>query len=184
MAIRFGSMEHYRSVFATSAAIVFGLVAASHIAYPRGPEEERVRAGVSAPAQTHEAGTSAWSDPPSAMLGVAALEAPLDAASSAAGSVAKPASFTRLESETAALFTAVPLAEVPMATGRPAASVPTKHRRTVRHAGPVRTAAATSAPQAAPASPAQGTGQTAEPSEKRVDLIGSLLKGLGIGREG
>ncbi|WP_245297869.1 MULTISPECIES: hypothetical protein [Methylobacterium] len=176
MAVRFSAMEHYRSTLGTTAVAVFGLVAAAHILHP-GNYEVQTRPARPAVTDAAPVTQSAWVDPPAKLAApettgaLAAVPAPRVAA-------AVPA-------------TAMPAAPLPAEMARPAES-PRKtaahrakgtergvHRAArLRHAAVVRTAESDR-----PAAAAPQTAPVAAPSQK-IDPIGDIIRGLGLGRDG
>lgn len=171
-------MEHYRSTLATTAAAVFGLVAAAHVLHP-GNYEARPRP-VRAPMAVETAAT-AWVDPP-AELRVAA--APPNRAADV------PAS-----SDVPGLLAPRMLAALPpgamMAPTLPSAMAAQPGRERKVAATPRRKLAqrTTRSRQASldrgtvVEQPAAQRTDVLEPKAK-VDPIGDLIRGLGLGGEG
>jgi len=149
-------MEHYRSVYATAALLIFGLGTASHIAYPREPAEDRPRVKATRSIE------SAWIDPP--QLRVATLDAVAPA---------RPAMFTLLAPETVALFSVA-------SEAKPARVAAVRRQRVARLPTRAPATAGPGSPAAIGVDPSEST-----PPEKaaQIDLIGDLIHNLGLGRD-
>lgn len=170
-------MEHYRSIFTTAAVMVFGLVATSPLIREQNSGPSRTQ---SAAVDTMPSGSGdGWTDPPRQKVVLAAVT---DAAKSRRDDlegipVPKPASFTLLSSETAALLAADDFAKsesaqrVQAMRRHRAAKVATRTRPAPVAESP---ATDTPAPEAAATQPQKAA---------RIDPIGDILRGLGIGRD-
>jgi hypothetical protein len=172
-------MEHYRSVFATAAIMVVGLVAASPILRAENSAPATKVSGALSSAAVSDSDQT-WADPPRYTARPASISA---AQASPAGpdvaTIPRPASFTLLPQETTALLAAADF-------GKPEAAQRVQAVR--RHRAAKVATRARSAPTAeTPASeaPASAGQATATPPQKdaRIDPIGDLLRGLGIGRD-
>ncbi len=169
-------MEHYRSVFATAAVMVIGLVATSPLIAEQNSGASRApRVAVDVVSESDDG----WTDPPRHRTSLAAVtDVAVESRSEADVMPSpRPASFTLLSAETAALlavgdFVKVDAAQRVQAVRRHRAA---KVANRARPATAVETAAETSAP-------AQAT--TTQPQKAaRIDPIGDILRGLGIGQD-
>lgn len=160
-------MEHYRSTLAVTAIAISGLLCAS-LLFQTGPFGDHSQQPGTAVAST---GTgSGWTDPPRSPLGNVAT--------------------SELETGAQPSLTMLPPPEVPKPIGvsTPRPEQPRKtveaHRRKIaqRSARP-----RLNAPERGPIVQAAAVGQPAPASqkgnEKGIDLIGDLIRGLGIGRD-
>ena len=163
MAVRFASMEHYRSVFVTTAVMVFGLLATSPLVRTQNSALTSSRAESLIVSSAEAAEGSTWADPPRYSAGVPAPQ---------------PATVTLLSPEMVALLAADDLAGADT-TQRVQA---VRRHRAAKVATRVRPAPAAETSTALPAS---GTATTATQPQQaaRIDPIGDLLRGLGIGRD-
>ncbi|WP_286964560.1 hypothetical protein [Methylobacterium sp.] len=179
MAVRFSAMEHYRSTLGTTAVAVFGLVAAAHILHP-GNYEVQTRPARPVVTAAAPVAPAAWVNPP------AHASAPETTGALAAGPTPQIAA--------AVPSTAMPTAPLPAEMARPAeplrkavathrpkgAERGSRRAARLRHAALERTAQSdrpavvAAAPQTAP---------VAAPSPK-IDPIGDIIRGLGLGRDG
>ena len=181
LAVRSASMEHYRSVFATTAIMIFGLVAVSPLL--RAQDEPRVRPQTNVVMGGAE--TDIWSDPPQRR--VRATSMARDGADRKADlgeggdAVPRPATFTLLAPETAALFAANDL--MPKGDHPRTLQVVRRHRA-AKVASRMRPSVAAEAPAPTGAAPVQEMPATPPQKDARIDPIGDLLRGLGIGRNG
>jgi hypothetical protein len=149
LAVRFASMEHYRSVFVTTAVMVFGLLATSPLVRTQNSALTSSRAESLIVSSAEAAEGSTWADPPRYSAGV---KVALLAADDLAGA------------DTTQRVQAV------------------RRHRAAKVATRVRPAPAAETSTALPAS---GTATTATQPQQaaRIDPIGDLLRGLGIGRD-
>lgn len=174
-------MEHYRSVFATTALMVVGLLAASPLLRAQDVPPLRPQATLA----TTSAEADTWSDPPkdkvraaSSQGAGAAGEADHNRPSEGAP---KPASFTLLPPETVALFAASDVVQKGDAHQRLQA---VRRHRAAKVASRSRTFNPAEAPAATPSAPVQEIPAVPQQKDARIDPIGDLLRGLGIGRNG
>jgi len=181
-------MEHFRSTLATTAIAVFGLVVAARSLHPgiAEPQAGPIRPVAAAPV--------AWTDPPARVAapettGTIRADARADARATSDDlpravpapqrvAVMPPGAMPALPLPGEMAGPAEPLRKTAMAR-RPRASERAAHRNTrLRHAALARTATADraavapAAPQSTPAAPAA-----------KIDPIGDILRGLGIGRD-
>ncbi|MCP1537035.1 hypothetical protein [Methylorubrum extorquens] len=163
MAVRFASMEHYRAVFAITAVMVFGLLATSPLVRTQNSAPTSSRAENMIVSSAEAAEGSTWTDPPRYTVGVPAP---------------KPATFTLLSPEMVALLAADDLDGAD--TNQRVQAV--RRHRAAKVATRVRPAPAAEASTALPASGASTTA-TQPQQAARIDPIGDLLRGLGIGRD-
>ncbi|MCJ2125324.1 hypothetical protein [Methylobacterium sp. J-077] len=180
MAVRSAVMEHYKSTLATTAIAVFGLVVAAHTLHPGNYEvQPRVARIAVAPA-----GSSTWMDPPARMAGVSKPEARMSEIARATSSDLLAPQMTALP---AGAVTAAALPSEMIAPAEKSRTALTAHRpkladrsprrmARLRHAALARTAAAEPA-VAAPSTPAPA------PTPKKIDPIGDLIRGLGLGHD-
>lgn len=175
LAVRSASMEHYRSVFATTAVMVFGLVAASPLLKAQDTARPQPRAILAAASTAESSREEVWIDPPRSLVKMAAVRDEGDGAP-----LPKPASFTLLPPETVALLAAGEMGA--KADAAPRAQAVRRHRAT-RVAHRSNPPATTEAPSTeAPASVQEAA--AVEPQKAaRIDPIGDILRGLGIGRD-
>ena len=180
MAVRFASMEHYRSVFATTAVMVFGLLATSPLMKTQNSAPSPSRAESLIISGAEAADGSTWADPPRYAVRMAAEPGAANPSTDDRGGVPapKPATFTLLSPETVALLAADDLVGVDT-TQRVQA---VRRHRAAKVATRVRPAPATQNSNALPASSAE-TAATQPQQAARIDPIGDLLRGLGIGRD-
>ncbi|MDP4022806.1 hypothetical protein Q8W71_09250 [Methylobacterium sp. NEAU 140] len=163
-------MEHYASTLATTAAAVFGLVAAAQILHP-AHFEHPARAPRAVVAQ---APAPAWTDPP---------------ARSAAATIApRPVALAETTlAETMPAETALPAPRALPVEGaaRPAEAAPERARK-VAAAQKRRSAARTTHQRQATLAPPEPPSAAAAPARdpNRIDPIGDLIRGLGLGRDG
>ena len=159
--------------------MVFGLVAVSPILRAENSAPATTVSG--ALADTAVSGTDkAWADPPRYSAGTATAPVAQGIAAGPDGAtIPRPASFTLLPQETRALLAGADLGK-PEAAQR--AQAVRRHRaaKVVTRARP----APTAEPPAneAPASAGQASA-TLPQKDARIDPIGDLLRGLGIGRD-
>lgn len=162
-------MEHFKSTIATTAIAAFGLVAAAHILHPGNFERTTYP---SRPVATVDSQAAAWVSPP------AALPVVKEAAAAKAG----PAPATTPAPVPAPVAWTSAQAEAPVRTE----ATPEHHRRAAAHHrklaqrhAPLRQASLDRAPQPAapPAEPA------AAPKANRIDPIGDIIRGLGLGSD-
>ena len=104
LTVRSASMEHYRSVLATTAVMVFGLVASSPLIREQNSAAPPLQRG--AVEASSSGGSEGWTDPPRQKVGLSIVT---EAAASSRGHTGdrpapRPASFTLLPPETAALL--------------------------------------------------------------------------------
>ncbi len=170
-------MEHYRSVFATAAVMVIGLVATSPLIAEQDSGPSRpLRAAVDAVPGSSDG----WTDPPRHRLSLAAATDASAESRSEAGIMPppRPASFTLLSAETAALLAAGDFVKAEAAQRVQAV----RRHRAAKVVGRTRPAAAgeTTAETSAPAQP---TTATQPQKAARIDPIGDILRGLGIGQD-
>ena len=173
-------MEHYKSTLATTAAAVFGLVAAAHVLHPGNYEMQPRQAQAPIVAST---GPTAWVDPPSDLRAAAV---PVTRTADASGPAGGPSAPSLLAPRmTAALPSGATMAPtLPSTMAQPPARVQKaaalQRRKVVQRArtrqasldrGSV--AAASAEPRAVAPTPKSG-----------IDPIGDLIRGLGLGGEG
>lgn len=171
-------MEHYRSVFATAAIMVFGLVAASPLVreqHSGSPKAHRVAT------DTVSSGGDAWIDPPrQKMVSVPATAAAMSSHDGVGvAPVARPASFTLLPSETAALLAAGDFAKTDAVQRVQAV----RRHRAAKVAARTRLATVVASPAAGTPAPVQETSEAKPQKAAGIDPIGDILRGLGIGRD-
>ncbi|MFF8798408.1 hypothetical protein ACIQ2M_00470 [Methylobacterium sp. NPDC097299] len=181
MAVRSASMEHYRSVFATTAVIVLGLVATSPLLQRQDSAGSQPKTNLIMASGVENADSKGWSDPPRRVDPAATATATatsLEGQDDGLGSP-RPASFTLLPPETAALLTASsafassePAQRVQAVRRHRAAKVASRNRLDVTARVPTAEVPAQNQPSAPQPQRAAG-----------IDPIGDLLRGLGIGRD-
>jgi hypothetical protein len=175
-------MEHYRSVLATTAVMVFGLVASSPLIREQNSAAPPLQRG--AVEASSSGGSEGWTDPPRQKVGLSIVT---EAASSRGHTgdrpAPRPASFTLLPPDTAALLASDDFARGEFAKGEAGQRVQAVRRhRAAKVAARPRPAGveplATDTPPPAPEA-------AATPPQKaaRIDPIGDILRGLGIGRD-
>lgn len=172
-------MEHYRSVFATTAVMVFGLVATSPLLQRQDSAGSQPKTNLIMASGVENADSKGWSDPPRRVDPAATATAvSLEGQDDGLGSP-RPASFTLLPPETAALLTASsafassePAQRVQAVRRNRAAKVASRNRPDVTARVPTAEVPAQNQPSAPQPQRAAG-----------IDPIGDLLRGLGIGRD-
>ncbi len=159
-------MEHYRSTFAVTGIAVLGLVAAAGILHP-GHFERTARAA----ARPMVATQTAWVDPP--------------APKRAARHRALPDVAALMEPEPMAVLPADGIMVQPVPAGLVQVAVTGRHREAAGRRKLARRAATTrQAALDAPGPAGQGVAPqpgTAEAPAARIDPIGDLIRGLGLG---
>ncbi|KQQ31490.1 hypothetical protein ASF53_01965 [Methylobacterium sp. Leaf123] len=168
-------MEHYRSVFATTAVMVFGLLATSPLVRTQNsaPTPTRAQSVIVSSAEAAEGST--WADPPRYSAVMAAKPSIDDRSSMLAP---KPATFTLLPPETVALLAADDLARADTAQRVQAV----RRHRAAKVATRTRPAPVVETSTTGPASSGEATASQPQKAA-RIDPIGDLLRGLGIGRD-
>lgn len=156
-------MEHFKSTIATTAIAAFGLLAAAHILHPGNFEPTTYP---SRPVAT--VADQAWVNPPAAPT--VSIPAPVVQAE-APQAVPAPVAWTSARAEAAA----------PVRTAEAAPEHRRKagiHRRKLsQRPAPVRQAALAQAAQPAAVAPAP------KPAANRIDPIGDIIRGLGLGSD-
>ncbi|MDQ0440888.1 hypothetical protein [Methylobacterium persicinum] len=164
MAARSVVMEHFKSTIATAAIAAFGLLAAAHILHPGNYERTTYP---SRPVATVAPKAVSWVNPP-ATLAVA----PEVREAAAAKAEPVPVAWTSAQAESPA---PVRTAEVVPEHHRKASA----HRRKLsQHPAPVRQAALDHAAQ-----PAAVPAPAAKPQANKIDPIGDIIRGLGLGSD-
>ena len=161
-------MEHYKSTLATAAIAAFGLLAAAHVLHPGNYERTTYP---SRPVAAVALQDSAWVNPPSALPVAEGTSATADRIA-AAKAEPVPVAWT---SATAPLRTA---------EASPAPEPRRKVAHARRHKVAPRQAHLAQADLARPASPpveAAPVARKAQPN--RIDPIGDLIRGLGLGSD-
>ncbi|MCJ2140216.1 hypothetical protein [Methylobacterium sp. E-066] len=180
MAVRSAVMEHYRSTLATTAIAVFGLVVAAHTLHPGNYEAQtRPVRTVTAPAEP-----SSWMDPPARVAGASKPEPRVSETAAATPSdllapqmTALPAGLATAPALPSEMIAPAQKSRTTLATHRSkAADRNTRHAARLRHAALARTATVEPA-VAAPSAPAP------RQDSKKIDPIGDLIRGLGLGRD-
>jgi hypothetical protein len=165
-------MEHYKSTLATAAIAALGLVAAAHVLHPGNYERTTYP---SRPVATVASQASAWVNPP-ANLPVAET-ALLD--TTPASEVAAPAKVAAIPVAWTSASAPLQAAEVaPAREPRRKAANARRHKMAQRQARLRQAALARPAAQPVEAAPA-----TAKPQANRIDPIGDLIRGLGLGSD-
>lgn len=158
-------MEHFKSTLATAAIAAFGLVTAAHVLHPGNFERTTYP---SRPVATVASQASAWVNPPASPV----VSAPV--------AVAEPVAVTTAQAESVpvawASATVPPVEATPPQASRRKVSAAHRHRvaqkqSRLRQADLARP---TTAPAAAPAPKAQAS---------RIDPIGDIIRGLGLGSD-
>ncbi|KAB1073003.1 hypothetical protein [Methylobacterium planeticum] len=176
-------MEHVKSTLATATLAMFGLVAAAHILHP-GNFDARTRRATPAVAVTEPAPRApAWIDPPSRSIPATASSS-VDARTTALDIFApatSPVTFT-LASTAASMPAPVTLRDGPK-TERARKAVSTRRHRFARDAARQRQASVERNRLAGSSAGKSENDKTAVATErsKQVDLIGDLIRGLGLG---
>ncbi|WP_246695950.1 hypothetical protein [Methylorubrum populi] len=156
--------------------MVVGLVAASPILRAENSVPATKVSGAFSSAAVSDSDQT-WADPPRYGANTASISA---AQASPAGpdvaTIPRPASFTLLSQETTALLASADF-------GKPEAVQAVRRHRAAKVATRARSAPSAETP--ASESPASAGQATATPPQKdaRIDPIGDLLRGLGIGRD-
>ncbi|SFL71054.1 hypothetical protein SAMN05192568_100919 [Methylobacterium pseudosasicola] len=171
-------MEHYRSTLATTAIAVFGLVVAAHTLHP-GNYEVQTR-----PVRTVAvtAALSTWMDPPARMADVSRPEPRVSETAAATPSDLLAPQMTALPP---GLATTPALPSEMIAPAQKSRTALAAHRskvadRTTRRAARLRHAALA---RTATVEPAVAAPSAPEPESKKIDPIGDLIRGLGLGRD-
>lgn len=156
-------MEHFKSTIATTAIAAFGLLAAAHILHPGNFERTTYP---SRPVAT--VAPQAWANPPAAPA--VAVAAPVLKAE-APQPVPAPVAWTSVQVE-------------PPAPVRTAEAAPEHRRKAGAHrhklsqrSAPVRQAVLTQPAQPAAVAPVK------KPEANRIDPIGDIIRGLGLGSD-
>lgn len=160
-------MEHFKSTIATTAIAAFGLVAAAHILHPGNFERTTYPSRPVATVAAQPA-PQAWVNPPAAL----AVSAPAPVVQAEAPQpVPSPVAWTSAHAE----------APAPIRTAEAAPEHRRKagaHRRKLsQRPAQVRQAALTQPAQPAAAAPAP------KRDENRIDPIGDIIRGLGLGSD-
>lgn len=160
-------MEHFKSTIATTAIAAFGLVAAAHILHPGNYERTTYPSRPVATVAAQPA-PQAWVNPPASP--VVSVAAPVIQAE-APQPVPAPVAWTSARVE----------APAPVRT---AEAVPEAHRKRgahrrklSQHPAPVRQAALAQPAQPVADAPAR------KPEANRIDPIGDIIRGLGLGSD-
>lgn len=172
-------MEHYGSTLATTAAAVFGLVAAAHILHP-GNYEAQTRP-VRQPAAVATA-APAWTDPPADLRMAAARSNPsadVPGPSAVPGLLAPRMMAALAPGQTMAPTLPGTMASPPPGRERKAAAA--QRRKAAQRNARTRQASLDRGTSAA--QPAALRTDAPEPKAK-TDPIGDLIRGLGLGGEG
>ncbi|MFC6789803.1 hypothetical protein ACFQE0_09360 [Methylobacterium komagatae] len=159
-------MEHFKSTIATTAIAAFGLVAAAHILHPGNFERTTYP---SRPVATVASQATSWTNPPALqpVAKQAELPAPVKVEAPA------PVAWTSAKADASSSAPAR-LAEASPDPRRKAGA----HRRKVsQRPAPVRQAALERPAQPVAAAPAPA------PKEQRIDPIGDIIRGLGLGSD-
>lgn len=173
-------MEHYRSVFATTAVMVLGLVATSPLLQRQDSDVSQPRANLMMSSNMQDSGGGDWSDPPRRVDPVAKTGA--EGRREEGEASPRPASFTLLPPETVTLLAA---------SGTLASSEPSRQGQSLRRHRATKVASrvrpdVTPRP-ATPEVTRQDSAQPDAPPQPRradgVDPIGDILRGLGIGKD-
>lgn len=177
LTVRSARMEHYRSTLATTAFAVFGLVAAAHIFHPGNYEAQPRPVRVPVAIAT---ATPAWVDPPADMRVAAVPNRTADTpgTSETSGLLAPRAMATLPPGEMTAPMIPSAMASQP---GRGRKIAATQRRKIAQRTTRTRQASldrGTVAEQ-----PSALNASAAEPKAK-IDPIGDLIRGLGLGGEG
>lgn len=183
LTVRSDDMEHFKSTLATTAFAVLGLVAAAHILHP-GNYEAQVRPA--RPPVVIAASTAAWIDPP-ADLRVAAAS-PTRAADASGAGVMSGLVAPRMIADLPAAEMMAPTVPGAMAAAMPAqpergrkSAASASRRKVVQRAARTRQASLdrgviaerpVAHPSDVPAAP-----------KVKIDPIGDLIRGLGLGGE-
>ncbi len=179
LAVHSASMEHYRSVFATTAVMVLGLVATSPLLQRQDSAGSQPKTNLVIASGVEGTDSKGWSDPPRRVdPAVIATAASPEGEDDGLGSP-RPASFTLLPPETAALLTA----SSAFASSEPAQRVQAVRRH---RAAKVASRSRPDVTARAPTAEVSPQNQPAAPQPQRaagIDPIGDLLRGLGIGRD-
>ncbi|MEH3119326.1 MAG: hypothetical protein PGN25_17470 [Methylorubrum populi] len=159
--------------------MVIGLVASSPLVREQHSAQVRLQPNLAASRQVEG---DAWIDPPRAKVRIASTDAARNAGEGKDSSLQgpKPASFTLLSPETVALLAA---GDTKPTIDRPERAQAPRRHRTAKVASRTRPPAAADVP--AVTAPAAGPEAVAPQPQKaaRIDPIGDLLRGLGIGRD-
>ena len=164
-------MEHYKSTLATAAIAAFGLVTAAHVLHPGNYERTTYP---SRPVAAVAPQAAAWVNPPATLPvaeAAAPAAAPVPAREAAIASEPVPVAWTS--------------ATVPL---RAEASPTLEPRRKIvnvrRHKAAQRQARLRQAELARPvAQPIEAAPVAAKPQANRIDPIGDLIRGLGLGSD-
>ncbi|MBE7203874.1 MAG: hypothetical protein INR70_39610 [Parafilimonas terrae] len=161
-------MEHFKSTLATAAIAAFGLVTAAHVLHPGNFERttypSRPVAAVAPQASAPQ--VSAWVNPPASLPVAAPVEAP------------KPVAET-----VAPLPVAWTSATVPPVEASPAPASRRKVSAAHRHRVAQKQACLRQAELARPAAETAPTPAAAKAQANRIDPIGDIIRGLGLGSD-
>ncbi|GEP00985.1 hypothetical protein [Methylobacterium haplocladii] len=181
LTVSFPVMIHLKSTLAISAIMLTGLVAASPFPYASDHEPRQPRRTASmqiAPAveaAASPAAVTSWADPP--VKQQAAVEAPLVLAASDTGAP------TAQESTPSAVTVAPPpVRHVSLQAS--AQKAEQARRRKIARAAAARERQAVARQTAPSGDEAQVSPTTAPNTSQRIDPIGNILRGLGIGKQG
>ncbi|MBB3902158.1 hypothetical protein GGR33_001653 [Methylobacterium brachythecii] len=170
-------MIHLKSTLAISAIMLAGLVAASPFPYSSDPDALKPRRPhAMQPVSAAEAATTpvavAWADPP--VKAAAPVEQPAVLASAATAA------------EPLAVIPAQVRQVTPQAHVTPQAKAEQARRRKIARAATRQRQAASrqAAPQGSGAPETQVANGTTQNSGSRIDPIGDILRGLGLGKQG
>jgi hypothetical protein len=157
-------MEHFKSTLATAAIAAFGLVTAAHVLHPGNFERTTYP---SRPVATVAPQASAWVNPPASLPVAAPAEAPKPVAEMVAP---LPVAWTSA--------TVPPVEASPAPASRRKVSVAHRHRVAQKQARLRQAELARPAAEAAPAAPVAPKAQA-----NRIDPIGDIIRGLGLGSD-
>lgn len=174
LTVSFPVMIHLKSTLAITAIMLTGLVAASPFPYASDQEPRKARtvAALVSEVQASPAPMTAWADPPARPQGAVEESA----------IVANAAISTPAIDET---VTATPVV-APTPVRRVSAQAKAEQARRRKIAKAIARERQASTKQSVPAAPTetQVASRTAPTSSQKIDPIGDILRGLGIGKEG
>lgn len=184
MAARFVDMEHFKSTIATTAIAAFGLVAAAHILHPGNFERTTYP---SRPVAVVASQAAAWVNPPAVLPvsrevpEVAQGEARVQGREAAAAKANAPQTLPSPAPAPLPVAWTSAHAEAPVRIAE--ASPDRRHKATHRRKASRRPAAVRQASLDRPAQPAAAPAPVATPKTDRIDPIGDIIRGLGLGSD-
>lgn len=179
-------MEHFKSTIATTAIAAFGLVAGAHILHPGNFERTTYP---SRPVAVVASQASAWVNPPAVLpvsrdvREIAPGETRVQVREAIAATAEAPQTLPSPAPVPAPLPVAWTSAHAEAPVRITEASPDRRHKATHRRKAAQRPAAVRQASLDRPAQPAVAPAPVATPKSDRIDPIGDIIRGLGLGSD-